>query len=490
MSVPPQPSARHLPRRALARGGLLLAAVCACADPGEKGGGTEAGPGGSAASAAEATSVAGTGSAANTSATASASDGGTTGAGPAAPRRWPAFRGGPRNDGRQDGAGALSGATPVWATAVGLGESSPTVGECDGDDGLEIVTFTYSGRLVGLDGDGSERFSVPLSGGGIEIASPTLADLDGDGFDEAIVGSNADAEEGGGKIHAVHCADGSPLWTFDAGLRVMASAVVADLPTGRAVVVRPEGGALTALDGATGALLWSVPEASGSHGSAAAADLDGDGFDEIVVGGYFEGYTVDEDGATRCTIPTGFTSTPAVADVDADGGLEIVVSIPGDGVFSFDGATCAAEIALDWPEGPLGWASSPAIVQLDGDAPLEIVATNGRGDDAAYAIDGASGTIQWRFAVDPPAGAGIADLESSPVAADLDGDGDAEVVVRSYNGRMYVLEADGAASWSHDFSGDGKSGNVASTPAVADVDADGALELVVQEATGKVYLFD
>jgi hypothetical protein len=410
---------------------------------------------------------------------------------PGEPEPWPMFRGDLRNTGARDGTGDLAGLEPAWIAPVGLGESSPTLGQCDADEALEIVTFTYGGKLVSLDTDGSERFQVQVSGGGVEISTPTLADLDGDGLDEAILGSNVDQAAGGHAVHSFHCQDGSPFWTYQAGNRVMASAAVADLEGDGSleVVVRPEGSGPHVLSAADGRVKWTTNEGSGSHGSPALVDIDGGGDLEVVIGGYFDTVVLDAAGQKICSAPTATPSTPAVADVNADGDLEVVTSAPGSGVFVFSAHDCGQIHSIPWPDGPLGWASSPAVAQLDQDPALEIVATNGKGDDAVYVYDGATGGLEWRFAAEP-VGNSILDMEASPVVADLDGDQSAEVVVRSYNGFMYVLSADGSVKWKRDFAAEGKSGNVASTPAIADLDADGLLELVVQEATGKVYLFE
>ena len=118
--------------------------------------------------------------------------------------------------------------------------------------------------------------------------------------------------------------------------------------------------------------------------------------------------------------------------------------------------------------------SSPAIADINGDGDLEVVV--GSWDNNVYALNGADGSFLWSY----PTGDNVS---SSPSLGDIDGDGDLEVVVGSHDNNIYALNgADGSFLWSYwtyDY--------VNLSPAIADIDGDGNLEVVVGSYDNKVY---
>ena len=120
--------------------------------------------------------------------------------------------------------------------------------------------------------------------------------------------------------------------------------------------------------------------------------------------------------------------------------------------------------------------SSPAVADLNNDGLLEIVV--GSFDNYVYCLN-ATGGLLWRY----QAGGYIF---SSPAIADLNNDGLLEVVVGSDDGYVYCLNATGGLLWRYQTSRRWAD----SSPAVADVDGDGWLEVVVGSDTGCVYCLD
>jgi uncharacterized repeat protein (TIGR01451 family) len=132
--------------------------------------------------------------------------------------------------------------------------------------------------------------------------------------------------------------------------------------------------------------------------------------------------------------------------------------------------------ALKWQKGgcysswcETGWYSSPAVADLDGDGAAEVIG-------AAYTVfilNGADGSVQR--SVDPEGGR----VWPGVVVADLDADGDTEILTAHGGGYVHVFDHAGNSVWS------GRPAeNELRGLSVNDLDDDGTLEIVV---TGAVY---
>jgi len=114
-----------------------------------------------------------------------------------------------------------------------------------------------------------------------------------------------------------------------------------------------------------------------------------------------------------------------------------------------------------------GWYSSPALADLDGDGQAEVVGAA----YAVFALNGATGATKWRN--DPPGGR----VWPGVVVADLQGDGTLEVVTAHGNGYLHVWNAGGTLRWSRR-----PTTSELRSLAVYDLEGDGALEIVVSAA--------
>jgi hypothetical protein len=185
------------------------------------------------------------------------------------------------------------------------------------------------------------------------------------------------------------------------------------------VVVIAYGGAfgdghIYVLDGETGSEHFRIETGVQSIMYPALGDLDGDGVPEIVAATQTSLIAFHADGSHYWTSPAVVATSsnaPTLADVDADGDVEII----------FAGALFDDQGALLW-QGQTSYLNTAADLDDDGD--LEVI-TGGR----AYHHDG---SMIWA----------IGDTLAHPHVADLDVDGSPDVMFVG-NAGITIVEADG-----------------------------------------------
>ena len=230
-----------------------------------------------------------------------------------------------------------------------------------------------------------------------------------------------------------------------------------------------------------GSLVDGWPRMPGSDNrltTPTLADLDADGDLEVIVGS-IDGrvYVYEHDGASAAgwpqTTDDAIYATPAAADLDEDGDLEVVAC-------SRDGQTYAwhhdGSLVSGWPRPTDACDASPLLVNLDGDGEREVVVAGRTGRVSAFRPDG-SPMSGWPITVSGK-------FVASPAAGDLDGDGVPEIVAAAEDA-VYVWRPDGtpAPGWPQT----GLAGDIVSSPALADLDGDGSLEIILAGGSQVVY---
>ena len=285
---------------------------------------------------------------------------------------------------------------------------TPPAPVCEGDGGSAVAAAPVLAR--GLDDRGQEGW----------LASPVIADLDGDGAAEIAAAR--------GESLVVWGPSGRVLWRADTDGRIWSSPVAADLDPDRAglEIAASARGRIHVWD-ASGAELPGFPfEWQDELRSLAAGDIDGDGQLELVA----------------------VTTSP----LESSGQRDIVIAVEASGevVAGFPANTTGASGCDDACYVTGGYDQNLALGDVDGDGIADIFATQdnaylslhdgtGRAFDAAPAFDDRTKFMGIRFLHNyRQAKQGWAENEeaadqahftnSAPAIADMDGDGVGELV--------------------------------------------------------------
>jgi hypothetical protein len=202
---------------------------------------------------------------------------------------------------------------------------------------------------------------------------------------------------------------------------------------------------------------------TGWYSSPAVADLDGDGAIEVIASAYSVVALNGTTGELIWRVKSGHDRTEdpgsgdwrtwpgiVIADVDGDGEIEIVTA-HGHGyvsVYDHEGY-----FESGWPQHPIGNEfRSLAVADLDGDGDIEIAAGAARGDRTNVWVFEHDGSIRsgWPRLNDDEDGSAWGTYNDNIGAGDIDGDGLSELIVPSDTITICAYEADGTQIGTHE----------------------------------------
>ncbi len=187
---------------------------------------------------------------------------------------------------------------------------------------------------------------------------------------------------------------------------------------------------------------------------------------------------------------TSDSADPTFADIDGDGDLDAFVGYSDGDIRYYENTgtanspSFAAAVADPFGMNFIGPDSSPSFVDIDGDGDLDVFAGGSSGDIQFFENTGTANSPSFASGVYNPFGLEDIGTNAHTVFGDMDGDGDYDAFVGTNDGTLKYYENTGTAgSPSFAAAVDNPFGytDVGSevSPELADVDGDGDLDLVV-----------
>lgn len=338
-----------------------------------------------------------------------------------------------------------AGDDKVWSGATGeelfdldlpIIVAAAATAELDGQPGRDLVVgVELDGPIDGPPSSGAQVFGFAkgeklweLSTEGM-VGAVAAADVDGDGIDEAIAGTNAG-------------------WLYVGGANGVA---------------------------------WSVHLGQGAVTRVAAGDVDGDGRAEVFAA--FMSYLDMTPTKVIAFRPTGeqmwwygvepvFVEGFGLVQLDDDPAPELLVTCGRELRGTYSGFAAALETPADAPRREQ-WKVDPALpvygyapLHRDGKLQLALFAEDGR----VRGVDAATGATQWLYYA--------GDFVMAIAAGDATGDGVPDVARGDQRGNLHLVDGkDGSGLWSRRL--DAPSTAMTTAIAMGDLDADGVADVAV-----------
>ncbi len=311
--------------------------------------------------------------------------------------------------------GKDASAEPIWTYDSDWDVRNVETADLNGDGVPDVIAGEYNStyygdpsKVIAIDGStGDTLWTYQLQDG---VRSMTIADLTGDGVMDVIAGTSYESSPTpDGHVHAINGLDGSQLWTFFVGSTISCLTVgnfngdiYPDVAAG------DFDGIVYAIDGRVGTQLWSETIGSLWINAVDAADVNGDGIDDVAyaheyLANYsnYIGVLDGTDGSTIWDLTVPHVNMDVMfEDIDDDDTLEAVF-----GVIYYDNhgevqVRTAETGALEWSYnlGSVDHTNGEVLVasyDLDEDNDLDLIVSTYLGNHVVYAFEGDTNTPIW-----------------------------------------------------------------------------------------------
>ncbi len=320
------------------------------------------------------------------------------------------------------------GIEPIWRFQSPLGgvDSTPAIADIDGGGQPKLVLTTTGGMVIVLDSQGKQMWmqgvQIPIS------LPPTVADmLEGPELEILVLNQT-------GSLYCLDGRTGNVVWRYDlpSGIEWGESAIaVADIDgDGDLEAIVGDRDGHVACISSEGELQWQY---NGPHGSTYCPAVGPIGEDEnpsiLISGSKLPLLCLDATGKERWRVEkTGKGASPILADINGDGKNEIITGV-GSAVMAVDGSGKPL-----W-EHPMKkeMDSSLCVADANEDGVVEIYAIDLMGQFAAISPEGKT---LWTADVHER-------VRRSPAIGDIDGDGAIEIIVAGYSRELYLFTSQG-----------------------------------------------
>jgi hypothetical protein len=390
--------------------------------------------------------------------------------------------------------------------------SSPAIIDLNNDNIPEIIFGASTGKVHVYHGNGTEYWTTDTGNASIE-SKPAVADINNDGVLEIVVTSGRAGQGTDGLLTILNGQTGNIICTYvppifsNSAKGIYGSVALANLDTSDPeleIAVGDWGATVNVLNHDC-SILWRSRQSQDITGVPLEV-----GFDETLHGAY---------------VNDTVWSSPAIYDINQDGQLDIIIGVDShvdDNNISPDGGRL---LAINGLNGNLIFAvntdevifSSPAVADIDNNGTMEIIVATGfcwqnpscapggvthNDGNQIYAFDSTGQNLAgWPYVLPN----GYANLTNSPAIADIDNDGFLEVVINAfdsnssptpqYDGRIFVIEHTGQLKWSAE--PNVPAGQVnhthyaanSASPIIADITGDNNFEIIIP-SNWELVVFD